>query len=61
MTAARGAVPLRGTQSLVGQMGWVIKRPALTAIEVGWRWVFGVPLLCVCWKQWLQVLAAYPL
>ncbi|MGC1461836.1 MAG: hypothetical protein WA802_06515 [Terracidiphilus sp.] len=61
MTATRGAVPLRGTQSLVGQMGWVIKRPALTAFEVGWRWVFGVPLLIVCWSQGLQILAAHPL
>ncbi len=58
MTIARRAVPLRGTQSLVGQMGWVIKRPILTAIEVGWRWVFGVPLLIVCWRQGLQILAA---
>ena len=55
------AAPLRGTQSLVGYMGWVIARPPLTAIEVGWRWVFGIPLLVVCWKQGLQILAAYPL
>jgi hypothetical protein len=55
------AAPLRGTQSLVGYMGWVIARPSLTAIEVGWRWVFGIPLLVVCWKQSLQILAAYPL
>jgi hypothetical protein len=41
-------------------MGWVLKRPALTAIEVGWRWIFGVPLLFDCWKQWLQIQAAYP-
>ena len=42
-------------------MGWAIKRPMLTAIEVAWRWVFGIPLLFICWNQWLQILAAYPL
>jgi hypothetical protein len=54
------AAPLRGTQSLVGQMGWVWARPLLTAIEVGWRWLFGVPFLAVCWRQAQQILAALP-
>jgi hypothetical protein len=56
-----GSVPIRGTQSLVGQMGWVIRRPSLTAHEVAWRWLFGIPLILVCWRQWLQLSAAYPL
>ena len=55
------AVPLRGTQSLVGQMGWVFARPSLTLIEVAWRWVFGAPLLVVCWMQSQRILAALPL
>jgi hypothetical protein len=42
-------------------MGWVLRRPALTAIEVSWRWIFGIPLLAICWKQWQQILIAYPL
>ncbi|MFY9855324.1 MAG: hypothetical protein WAK26_15745 [Terracidiphilus sp.] len=54
------AAPLRGTQSLVGQMGWVFQRPSLTLIEVGWRWLFGVPLLVVCWLQAQQILTALP-
>lgn len=61
MSSAHMSVPVRGTQSLVGQMGWVFSHPTVTALEIGWRWVFGVPLLLVCWKQWLQILAAYPL
>jgi hypothetical protein len=61
VTEARRAVPLRGTQSLVGYMGWVNHRPSLIAFEVAWRWLFGVPLLLVCWMQGLQILAAYPL
>ena len=54
------AAPLRGTQSLVGQMGWVFARPSLTVIEVAWRWLFGVPLLAVCWIEARQILLALP-
>jgi hypothetical protein len=53
--------PLRGTQSLVGQMGWVFHRPLLIAIEVGWRWIFGIPFLAVCWIEAQQILVALPL
>jgi hypothetical protein len=52
--------PLRGTQSLVGQMGWIFNRPWLTAIEVSWRWIFGIPFLVVCWQQAQQILTALP-
>ena len=51
---------MRGTQSLVGQMGWVFGQPLLIAIEVGWRWLFGIPFLLVCWMQVHQILAAVP-
>jgi hypothetical protein len=54
------AAPLRGTQSLVGQMGWVFARPSLTAIEVAWRWLFGLPFLFVCWMQSQKILIALP-
>jgi hypothetical protein len=54
------APPLRGTQSLVGQMGWVFARPSLTVIEVGWRWLFGIPLLVVCWVEVQKILTALP-
>lgn len=52
--------PVRGTQSLVRQMGWVFRRPSLTGIEVAWRWIFGVPLLYVCWLQAQKILTALP-
>jgi hypothetical protein len=55
------AAPLRGTQSLVGQMGWVFARPSLTLLEVGWRWIFGIPFLAVCWIQAQRILAVLPL
>lgn len=50
--------PVRGTQKLVDQMGWVFHRPSLIAIEIGWRWIFGAPLLFVCWQQAQHILAA---
>ena len=54
------APPLRGTQSLVGQMSWVFSRPSLTLIEIGWRWLFGLPLLAVCWIEARRILMALP-
>jgi hypothetical protein len=54
------SAPLRGTQSLVGQMGWVFERPSLTVIEVAWRWLFGIPFLFVCWMQSQKILTALP-
>ncbi len=44
----RGAprvVPLRGTQSFVGVMGTIWKRPGLLGLELLWRWSAAVPLL----------------
>ncbi len=55
------SAPLRGTQSLVGQMGWVFARPSLTVLEMAWRWLFGLPLLVVCWIEARKILAALPL
>lgn len=52
--------PLRGTQSVVGQMGWVAARPSLTALEVAWRWLFGLPMLVICWMEAQKILAGLP-
>jgi hypothetical protein len=52
--------PLRGTQSLVDQMGWVFSRPKLTAFEIAWRWIFGIPFLAVCWVQAQKILVTLP-
>jgi hypothetical protein len=54
------AAPLHGTQSLVGQMGWVFSRPSLTATEVLWRWAFGVPFLVVCLMEAHKILFVLP-
>ena len=51
---------LRGTQSVVGQMGWVLARPSVVALEVVWRWLVGAPVLAVAWMQAQAILAALP-
>jgi len=53
--------PVRGTQLLVEHMGEVIRRPSLVALEIGWRWLVGIPFLLVLWHQAQQILVAYPL
>jgi len=52
---------VRGTQLLVVHMGAVMQRPVLTLIEVGWRWLIGIPVLLVLWQQALGILVRYPL
>jgi hypothetical protein len=49
--ADRRAAQVRGTQTLVNQMAWMLRHPAIVAIEVGWRWLFGIPFLLVCWSR----------
>ncbi len=61
MTALARSAPLRGTQSLVGFMGWTFRRPLVVFIEVAWRWCFGAPFLLICWHQAQQIVAAFPL
>ncbi len=56
----KGSAPLRGTQSLVGQMGWVFERPSLTALEIAWRWLFGLPFLYVCQLEAQRIFVALP-
>ncbi len=38
-------VPLRGTQSFVGVMAAIWKRPGLLGLELLWRWSTAAPLL----------------
>lgn len=49
MISGSRAEQIRGTQTLVDQMGWMLRHPGVVAAEVGWRWLFGVPFLMLCW------------
>jgi hypothetical protein len=46
---------VRGTQSFVYTMQSCWKRPSLTALEVAWRWVFGVPAAALIWFEAARV------
>jgi hypothetical protein len=41
-------------------MGWVMARPSLVAIELAWRWIFGIPFLAVCWIEAQRILTVLP-
>ncbi len=51
------AEQVRGTQTLVSQMGWMLRHPAVVTAEVAWRWLFGIPFLLLCWSRLRHVLA----
>ena len=57
MAVPDAARPVRGTQLLVEHMGEVFRRPSLIAIEVCWRWLFGIPFLLVCWREAQKLLS----
>lgn len=59
VAAADGSV--RGTQSFVHTLAACWKRPSLTAIEVLWRWIFGMPAMFVLWRLGKKILAETPL
>lgn len=52
--------PVRATQKLVDQMGWLFHRPALIGLEIAWRWAFGLPLLFAAARQGASILATLP-
>jgi hypothetical protein len=37
-------------------MGWMLRHPGILAMEVGWRWLFGIPFLLVCRDRLQHVL-----
>src|SRR3954453_11073845 len=41
-------------------MAWMLRHPAVVALEVGWRWLFGIPFLLVCWSRLQHVLTILP-
>jgi hypothetical protein len=46
-------MPVRGTQSFVHILRDCWRRPSLLALEVLWRWAFGIPFAAlVVWEGW---------
>ena len=48
--ALRAQPPVRGTQSFVHTLSTCWRRPSLTALEVLWRWAFGIPALAAVYR-----------
>lgn len=57
----RPAIPVRGTQSFVHTLSWCWRHPSLTALEILWRWIFGIPTLALLWYQAQKLLASIQL
>jgi hypothetical protein len=55
-TQSRRAETVRGTQSFVHILSACWRRPALTALEVAWRWAFGAPAAALIGYEGLRVL-----
>jgi hypothetical protein len=51
MLAARSEQTVRGTQSFVHTLSTTWRRPSLVAVEVGWRWLVGIPALALVYGQ----------
>jgi hypothetical protein len=52
-------VPVRGAQSCVHTLSACWRQPSLTALEVAWRWTYGVPaFVLVAWQAQKVLLAA---
>lgn len=52
---------VRGTQSFVHTLSECWSRPLLTAFEVLWRWVYGVPALALLWHVAGRILSGVSL
>jgi hypothetical protein len=51
---------VRGTQSFVHTLSECWRRPSLTALEVLWRWAYGIPALLVLRYQAIRILRETP-
>jgi hypothetical protein len=52
---------VRGTQSFVHTLSECWRRPSLTALEVLWRWAYGIPALLVLWYEGSKILQETPM
>ncbi len=52
------AIRARGTQSFVRVLSECWSRPGLLALELLWRWLFGIPLLAILIWQGLRIYSA---
>jgi hypothetical protein len=58
---ASSSAPVRGTQSFVYTLSACWQRPGLTALEVLWRWTFGIPALALVYYEATRILQQTPI
>ena len=56
--ASASTQSVRGTQSFVHTLSACWRRPSLTALEVAWRWLIGIPAAAVIYVQLHKALLA---
>jgi hypothetical protein len=61
LPAGHTSTPVRGTQSFVYTLSACWRRPSLTALEVLWRWAFGIPALALTAYESLRTVRATPI
>ena len=61
VSLARPGKTLRGTQSMVYILAQLVRQPRLIAIELAWRWIFGIPALAILFYQCAAILRRTPL
>ena len=59
-SARPNASTLRATQTLVSHMSFCWQHPSVVAIEIAWRWLFGVPFLLILWGKAQVILTQIP-
>ena len=59
--AGESRPPERVTQSFVGTLSSCWHRPSLTALEVLWRWTYGIPVLLLLKYEVVRIVLATPL
>lgn len=52
--------PERTTQGFVSTLTWTRGHWPLVLLEVGWRWLYGVPACWLVWHEGVRVLASVP-
>lgn len=57
MTSRGAQPPVRGTQSLVHMLAACWRRPELLALELLWRWSFGIPAAAVLGWEGARILS----
>lgn len=50
----------RPTQSFVHTLTWMRRHPKLLALEVAWRWTFGIPVLWFVWRWASHLMVTLP-